>query len=738
MRQGYPRGTKATSTGGGVRQRFEKQRGRVVARLAAVAVCVAFGAAEAFASPVAAERADVIPPADRAIGDRLHRAIAAVGADPSGAADQFEVLFREETSLRDLLALAMARAWLRAGQAARADAVAARGINAGASPHLRAALEAARAEAAFAQADESAARAAWERALAAAKARAHRAGYRLAIAQSYERSGDTPAAVELYRELWIASPTTDAAEVAAKRLDALEALPGVPQRSARDALARADRLFDAHRNGAALRAYERAIQGPLAQRDARHVAMRRALTLFRTRQYRDAVDAFAAIPGQEALFWRARSLARAGRVEDAIDVFEALADDPQASRGAWSRYLAGILHEGRDRHAQAQVHYQATLPKGGELARNARWRLAWRAYQDGEYERARAHFTRLAKQSADPIERLRPRYWAARSIEQSDPARASAELRAIAREFPLTYYALQARRVLGGEELEPLPNNVRAHPAELGEAELQRPRVAVAAGEFEIATLLLRELRPRAKRIRDRLSLAQLYVEAGDAYPALQLVVVPYSGILARGVDPKLADLWNVAWPRPFAPIVRETAPEGLEASVVWSVMREESGFRPSVESMTGAIGLLQIQPTTGTRLARELGIEPFAARDLAEPQTNVRLGAYYLHQLSARFEGSLPPAIASYNAGAEAVSGWIEGEDDPNSDVWIESIPYSQTRAYVKRVLRSLVLYRDLEASRPVPSAQPLDVAADAAPTGEKLQKPALRAADRAGDEAE
>jgi soluble lytic murein transglycosylase len=273
---------------------------------------------------------------------------------------------------------------------------------------------------------------------------------------------------------------------------------------------------------------------------------------------------------------------------------------------------------------------------------------------------------------------------------------------------------------------------VRAHPPELGDADLRRPRVAVAADQFEIAMLLLRELRPRAKRIRDRLALAQLYIEAGDAYPALQLVVVPYSAILARGVDPKLADLWEVAWPRPFAPIVRESAPEGLEASVVWSVMREESGFRTKVESTTGAIGLLQIQPDTGTRLARELGIDPFTTEDLAEPQTNVRLGAYYLHRLAVRFDGRLAPAIASYNAGADAVSAWIESGDDPDSDVWIESIPYSQTRAYVKRVLRSLVLYRDLETEPPAA------VAAEPAPGAEKRQKPPVRAADTTGDEAE
>ncbi len=705
------------------------------ARAVAVAFAVGWvslaGAMNHAATTEAAQ--GVVPERELALGAALRAALDRCVSDPTGAADRLDVLYREEPELRDLLALTFARAWLAAGEVERADSTAARGLAAGPSARLRAPLEETRARAAVARGDEPAARAAWQRALRAARSGAERARYRLAIAESHERSDEAAAAVALYRELWITAPKTPEADVAAARLDVLEAEPGMPTRSAADALQRGDRLFDARRNGAALVAYERAVRGPLSRREARHAEMRRALTLFRTRRYREAVAAFTAIEGQEATYWRARSLARAGRVEDAIDIFETIGRTPNARRANWSRYLAAILHEGRDRHAAAAAHYEPLLRIGGELGRNARWRLAWRAYLEGRHETARAHFTRLAKQSGDAIERLRPRYWAARSLETGDRNRARAELLAIAREFPLTYYAFQARQVLEVDEIAPLPNRVDADPAELSDAALRRARVAVAAGEDDVARLLLRELRPRAKRIRDRLALAQLYVAAGDSYPALQLIVVPYSGILARGIDPELPELWEVAWPRPFGDLVRGSLPEGLEASVVWSVMREESGFRPTVESMTGAIGLLQIQPTTGSRLARELGVDPFAARDLAEPATNVRLGAYYLDQLAGRFEGRLAPAIASYNAGADAVGSWIEGGADPDSDVWIESIPYSQTRAYVKRVLRSLVLYRALEAA----GAPPSETAPEVAPAAlENAHKPALRAADTTGND--
>ena len=75
-----------------------------------------------------------------------------------------------------------------------------------------------------------------------------------------------------------------------------------------------------------------------------------------------------------------------------------------------------------------------------------------------------------------------------------------------------------------------------------------------------------------------------------------------------------------------------------------------------------------------------------------------MRLGVHYLEQLTRRFDGHIAAAVASYNAGPHVVQEWIEESHDPESDVWIESIPYTQTRNYVKRVLRSLVIYRLLE----------------------------------------
>jgi soluble lytic murein transglycosylase len=124
--------------------------------------------------------------------------------------------------------------------------------------------------------------------------------------------------------------------------------------------------------------------------------------------------------------------------------------------------------------------------------------------------------------------------------------------------------------------------------------------------------------------------------------------------------------------------------------------MREESGYRPGVISVSGARGLLQLMPATAERVAREAHFETFSADDLFVPSVNIRLGSAYLSSLLRDFDGRWSAAIGSYNAGPQVVSRWVAmhtGDDDE----FVEEIPYSQTRAYVKRVMRSLHAYRVL-----------------------------------------
>ena len=122
--------------------------------------------------------------------------------------------------------------------------------------------------------------------------------------------------------------------------------------------------------------------------------------------------------------------------------------------------------------------------------------------------------------------------------------------------------------------------------------------------------------------------------------------------------------------------------------------------------SWAGAVGLTQLMLPTAREMARTLRIHAPNAEQLQNPATNIQLGAAYLARLLQRFDGNVALAVASYNAGEGAVSRWRAARPDSELDRWVEEIPLSETRGYVKRVLRSWNTYR-LLGGRPLPGVE-------------------------------
>ena len=105
---------------------------------------------------------------------------------------------------------------------------------------------------------------------------------------------------------------------------------------------------------------------------------------------------------------------------------------------------------------------------------------------------------------------------------------------------------------------------------------------------------------------------------------------------------------------------------------------------------MVGAVGLMQLMPATANQVAQRFGLSAVERDDLFDQGTNIGLGVRYLGQLLDQFSGNVAYAVAAYNAGPTAVTGWISTDGKREQDEFIELIPYQETRLYVKRVLRS------------------------------------------------
>jgi soluble lytic murein transglycosylase len=129
--------------------------------------------------------------------------------------------------------------------------------------------------------------------------------------------------------------------------------------------------------------------------------------------------------------------------------------------------------------------------------------------------------------------------------------------------------------------------------------------------------------------------------------------------------------------------------------------MRQESRFDPNARSLVGALGLMQIMPYTAEDLRVTAGLEDVFLDEavLLQPRVNTRLGATLMRRLLTMFEGAVAPVATSYNAGEDLAAVWWQAADGLREDQFVDSIPYSETRRFVREVITNYTAYRRLYA---------------------------------------
>jgi soluble lytic murein transglycosylase len=150
-----------------------------------------------------------------------------------------------------------------------------------------------------------------------------------------------------------------------------------------------------------------------------------------------------------------------------------------------------------------------------------------------------------------------------------------------------------------------------------------------------------------------------------------------------------------------------------------YGVARSESLFMRDVRSSAGAIGLMQVMPATARKVARSIKLPYSGLATLTNAESNIRLGTTYLADMLARFGGNRVLATAAYNAGPHRVDQWLDGAAVLDTRIWIETIPFNETRSYVRRVFEAETIFHwrmtgeirrlsdELVALRPLPGAR-------------------------------
>jgi len=165
--------------------------------------------------------------------------------------------------------------------------------------------------------------------------------------------------------------------------------------------------------------------------------------------------------------------------------------------------------------------------------------------------------------------------------------------------------------------------------------------------------------------------------------------------IIAAGKIPELKDDLTLRFPSPYTPtFAKESKATTIPIGFLYGIARQESAFGPTARSPVGALGLMQLMPATAAATARTIG-EPIPATSaLFEPDVNVHIASRHLVELLERYDGNRVLAAAAYNAGANRVDRWLRDRPARPADIWIESIPFAETRDYVQNVMAFSYIY--------------------------------------------
>lgn len=189
-------------------------------------------------------------------------------------------------------------------------------------------------------------------------------------------------------------------------------------------------------------------------------------------------------------------------------------------------------------------------------------------------------------------------------------------------------------------------------------------------------------------------------VRTFDAYEKKQAAILAdrwgwHSRAISAAASLGEYDDLSLRYPLPYQPLFeRSSSAANISPTWAYGIARSESLFMPDVRSHAGAVGLMQLMPATGRQVAREIRLRYSGIQTLTNPESNIRLGTSYLGQMAERYNGNAVLATAAYNAGPHRVDRWLPDSGSIDARVWIENIPFDETRKYVKRVLSAQAIF--------------------------------------------
>ncbi|HJQ40705.1 MAG TPA: transglycosylase SLT domain-containing protein [Thermoanaerobaculia bacterium] len=341
---------------------------------------------------------------------------------------------------------------------------------------------------------------------------------------------------------------------------------------------------------------------------------------------------------------------------------------------------------------------------GGAEGENI-WNLGYTYVLAGKYQEALQTFDRYIAAYPDGDWKTNSLFWSAKILDRAGrTAERDAKARQIVDEYPFSYYSYRAKDLWGDVGAAALSGTATAEgsgrhiPFPDINTFPDEPRLAVVRELLDLgfARDATREMKLIAAKYPDhpaiQFMLADVYVKGGEPLKANGVLQRRFRQFVRHGGTNIPRRFWEILFPLPHWDVIQKEAEKrALDPYLIASIIRQESAFEPSTVSNAGAVGLMQIMPEEATRIAGTVTTR----ESLFDPATNIAVGAAEYSQKLALMNGNHTLAIAAYNAGEEAVRGWTSSTPLQDIDLFIESIPFAETRLYVKTVNRNRNEYR-------------------------------------------
>lgn len=333
------------------------------------------------------------------------------------------------------------------------------------------------------------------------------------------------------------------------------------------------------------------------------------------------------------------------------------------------------------------------------------WSLGWTYVLAKRYDDALKTFDRYGTEFPDGSYRDNALFWTGKIDQQlGRTAERDAAFTTLLQSYPYSYYSYRARQILDQPPVAPdeISNgnifpNVENEIAAISEPRLDAVRELAwlglqrdASGEMQSIAAAYPE---NAGVIFD---LASLYADGGEPFKAEGTLERNFRTFIRHGGSGIPRRFWEILYPLKYWNTIRtEAEKRQVDPYLIAAIIRQESGFEPTVVSNAGAVGIMQIMPAEAPRIAAAAGLPPPTRDQLFDPVTNIQIGVAEYSQKLAVMHGTPLLAIATYNAGEEAVGKWLAQTPVDDMDLFVESIPYNETRLYVKTVSRNRFEYR-------------------------------------------